>query len=597
MPATQRTGDVPDPDVALLATQELYETTREICGRLDLEQALQAIVRRANSLLDGDVAYLATCDDEHRVMRMRAFDNVRSASFRALVVPYDVGIGGAVASQRRPMTVEDYYLAADVRHSAEVDEAAREEGLQSGVAAPVEFESKLLAVLFVAKRSAYTFSPHQVTMLSSLANAAAIAINNAQVHGRLLAAMDVHKNLMDLALADRGPSEVVRTLAVLISGPALFLDWRGMKIAEATYEGRLLPTPTPEALAEQGGPAVDPATSIVPLRIGGVVEGFLVVAPGRDDRELADVAIEQTVTVLALELMKMRSAEQVELRLRGGFFNELLAHSPANEPRLVRQAHQLGWDLRRRHQIAVLRFHGSEAADAPAQAWQRLAQIFRAMFQQADLRTMVVDRDDALAVLTEAEDEEAVMAALRRGIDHARRAGLPWVTAGLGCITDSLDGYPQSFAEATRAVDVADRLPVLDGLVRFSDLSFHQVLLGASPTPDLTSMAIKLLSPLIDSDARRGTALVDTVRSFLELNGNVEAMARALRLHPNSVRGRISRINTLLGRDINEARTRLDVHLALETVVLAGGAAAHAHPATPPAGVMSAQTHEAQPKP
>jgi sugar diacid utilization regulator len=572
MPPSEPAKGAPDADLVLLATQQLYETTREICGRLDLEQALQAIVQRANSLLDGDVAYLATCDDEHRVMRMRAFDKVRSASFKALIVPYDVGIGGAVASQRRPMTVEDYYTAAGVLHTSEIDESAREEGLQSGVAAPVEFESKLLAVLFVAKRSAYKFSAHQITMLSSLANAAAIAINNAQVHGRLLAAMDVHQSLMDLALADRGPVEVTRTLAALIGGPALFLDWRGTVIADAPFEGVSLPAPHPEVLRDQDDRTEQDGTTSVPIRIDGLVEGFLLAAPGRDDRELADVAIEQTVTVLALELMKLRSAEQVELRLRGGFFSELLAYPPADEGLLLRQGHQLGCDLLEPHQVAVLRFLAPTPPGAAAQQpWQRLAQIMKATCRHANVDAMMVDRGDAIAVIACATDETAVQAAIQRGLEQARRADLPTVVAGLGCVANALEAYPRSFAEATRAVDVAGRLPTLGGLVRFQELGFHQVLLGASPTADLTSMAERVLKPLLDSDARRGTALVATVRAYLDVNGNVEATARLLGLHPNSIRGRVTRINTMLGRDLDDARTRLDLHLALETLLLSTG--------------------------
>jgi DNA-binding PucR family transcriptional regulator len=97
----------------------------------------------------------------------------------------------------------------------------------------------------------------------------------------------------------------------------------------------------------------------------------------------------------------------------------------------------------------------------------------------------------------------------------------------------------------------------------------HQVLLGARATAELELLASQMLEPLLSHDARRGTELITTCQAFLECRGNVEAIARVLWLHPNTIRGRISRIETLLRRALDEARTRLDLHLALETLQLA----------------------------
>jgi len=551
--------------VAVLATRELYEKTRDICGRLDLDQALQAIVRRANTLLDGDVAYLATCDDEHRVLRMRSFENVRTDRFKALVVPYGIGLGGAVAAQRQPQTIQDYLPSRAVTHTAEIDDAAVEEGIRSGVAAPVEFESQLLAILFVAKRTPHQFSPQQVTMLSSLANAAAIAINNAQIHGRLVAAMSIHQRLMDVALDDRGPASVTATLTDLIKGPARLLDWRGATIAEASWGGETLAAPALTDLQEASLPTVRDGVSTIPIHIGGAVEGFLLARPDGQDPAIAGVAMEQATTVLSLELMKLRSAEQIELRLRGGLFAELLSYPPQDEQRLRRQANQLGCDVAAPQMLTLLRFRDPVHEAAP---WQRLVQVVGTTAQHQRLPTLTVDRGDAVALLIQADDEARAQTTVRRILEQAQRAQLPPVVAGTGRIAHNLEDYPEAFAQANRAVEAAARLPALGPLVGFDDLGLHQVLLGARATAELELLARRMLDPLLSHDARRGTELIETCHAFLECHGNVEAIARKLRLHPNTIRGRISRIETLLRRPLGEARTRLDLHLALETMQL-----------------------------
>ena len=169
----------------------LYETTQEICSRLDLDQVLTAIVGRARQLLNGDVGYLATADDEAQSLVMRAVDGIRSEGFRTAVLPYGDGLGGTVASTRAPISTADYLVDFSVSHVGWIDEVVDEEGMRAAVGVPVEFQGRLLAVLFVGRRNTHGFSPHQVTLLSSLGNSAAIAINNAQTHGRLAQAMTV----------------------------------------------------------------------------------------------------------------------------------------------------------------------------------------------------------------------------------------------------------------------------------------------------------------------------------------------------------------------------------------------------------------------
>ncbi|UDG98941.1 helix-turn-helix domain-containing protein [Rhodococcus opacus] len=50
--------------------------------------------------------------------------------------------------------------------------------------------------------------------------------------------------------------------------------------------------------------------------------------------------------------------------------------------------------------------------------------------------------------------------------------------------------------------------------------------------------------------------------------GIAEANAHTLNLHPNSLRGRLTRICELLGRDLSDAAARLDLFLALEGCAL-----------------------------
>lgn len=88
--------------------------------------------------------------------------------------------------------------------------------------------------------------------------------------------------------------------------------------------------------------------------------------------------------------------------------------------------------------------------------------------------------------------------------------------------------------------------------------------------------AARLLQPLnsIDGplrvleqhDAKHGTDLVLTLRGTLAAGGNIAAAARALQLHSNSLRYRLSRIQDVAGIDLTDpdcvARTQLALYVA-----------------------------------
>ncbi|WP_206474076.1 helix-turn-helix domain-containing protein [Dietzia sp. KRD202] len=547
----------------------MYETTREICSQLELDEVLRAIARRVNRVLDGDVSYLATCDDSQQVLRMRAFDSVRSQKFKSLTLPYGFGLGGAVAAERRPMVVNNYRFELDdrVRHNQEIEEAIVEEGIQGGAAAPVMFENRLLAVLFVAKRVPYKFTDHQLTLLSSLANAAAIAINNAQVHGRLLATMAVHKDLMEVALSDRGPKAVARTLAGLVRGPVLLLDWQGRHLADEPHQGRHVEEPSLAELAVHTSRLyVNGSTRVLTINLGGQTEGYLIAELGDVDDSLGEVAMEQASTVFALEFAKIRSAEQAELRLRGGILNELINNPHFDEAGLLRNAERSGCDLRAQHVVAVVCFRSSQSAskNVSEQLLHRLTQALSRTAHGEAGRTLVAEHGDTVVVLVPSDSSTAAQRIIEKAVDQIRAFQLPDVAAGLGSVTGCVSDYAESFSEASRAVETARRLDGPTPVVRFDQVNFHQLVLGVHPAPEIVRTARKILAPLAEYDERRSGALVHTVATYIECNGNVEETARQLNLHPNSLRGRLARISELLDRNLNDATTRLDLLLSLK---------------------------------
>jgi DNA-binding PucR family transcriptional regulator len=81
---------------------------------------------------------------------------------------------------------------------------------------------------------------------------------------------------------------------------------------------------------------------------------------------------------------------------------------------------------------------------------------------------------------------------------------------------------------------------------------------------ELRGFVDQVLGPLVAYDARHQARLVLTLSTFLAHNGNLQATARELSLHVNSVAYRLQRIQAIAGIDLERSEDRLLAQIALK---------------------------------
>lgn len=127
---------------------------------------------------------------------------------------------------------------------------------------------------------------------------------------------------------------------------------------------------------------------------------------------------------------------------------------------------------------------------------------------------------------------------------------------GIGGAYSQANGLRWSYFEAreaaTRGLDV--NVP--------ERLSLTSLLLASEDVP-MAAMAMEALDPLITFDKAHGAELLETLESYLQLNGSVAAVAEALALHRNTVRYRLTQIAELTGYDPALTADRVQLWLAL----------------------------------
>ena len=133
------------------------------------------------------------------------------------------------------------------------------------------------------------------------------------------------------------------------------------------------------------------------------------------------------------------------------------------------------------------------------------------------------------------------------------------VSVGLGGPRDRERSLQLAALQAEQAVRLGRALFGAGRITAFGDLGPYCFVLGR-PTDEIRSFCRTMLGPLADRAQREE---LRTLEEFLRSHGSLNAVARALFLHRNTVRQRLKKISELTGADLEDAGQRVQLYLAV----------------------------------
>lgn len=541
----------------------LFSTAGDLAGLRDLDEVLHAIVRRARRLLGTDVAYLTLEDPDRGDTFMRVTDGSIAPSFQRLRLPMGAGLGGLVAQTASPYHSPSYLADAQFAHTREIDGGVSDEGLVAILGVPLRLGPRVIGVLFAADRQERQFVQDEVALLGSLADHAAIAIDNARrltetrtalaeldAASRLGAARaaaaeraaTAHDRLTALVLRGGDLDDLAGAVTEVLGGALTVLDPDGTRIAGAPLRADV--TGPVRSSGETGRVAHRGRHRVVAVMAGTEHLGALVLATDATLTEADERTLERAALVTALILLFRRSAADAHARLGGDLLADLLLAPDRDPPGLHDRARRLGLDLTRPHVVLAV----ARPDDGPADSPVRLTAL-------AAARDGIATRHDGTDVLLlPATDPPATARSVAAELRH--RA----TVAAAGPATGPV-AVAARYREAARCLSAALALGRHGDGVTMADLGFLGVVLGEHR--DLDGYVAATLGPLLDYDAHHGTHLLDTLDAYFTADRSPSGARHALHVHANTVHQRLDRITQLLGAGWRTPARSLELQLAL----------------------------------
>jgi PucR family transcriptional regulator, purine catabolism regulatory protein len=419
--------------------------------------------------------------------------------------------------------------------------------------------------------------PYEVPFIALTEKAFSHLVN--EQYAVLQRALSAHERLERIVLSEQGLEGVTAALASLIGGTAIVYDARGGALARSDGAEPLGPAVLAATRAEvreraragarrgyaPSGELHGRALALPVVRTpagngeGPAPQAWLVAVKDRGAlTEFDRLVLHQAVTVVALELLRRRVADDTERRLAGDVLSALVSGELAGAE-LARRLEPFG--LHERVGVLIL----TPPRSVKAALEDGLAAALREEVP-GGLAAGTGRFSCALLPLARGETEEDLFALAERVRARAARSVGVDLPAGAGRAAAAGD-LRRTFHEARCALE-AQALAGGNGdssqrLATFRDLGSFQLLLSLQDDDALRLFCDSILAPIEDGEGAYGGELMRSLEAFIECNGQWERAARQLYCHRHTLRYRIRRVEELTGRSLDSARDRIDFWLAL----------------------------------
>lgn len=157
----------------------LLEVSKAVNSALDVKKVLQLLVKTAVNALDIKAAAVRLLDDKRLKMELVASYGLSDR----YITKGPVGTDKSITEAMMGKAVSIYDVASDDR--ATYPKESLEEGIKSILSVPITLKGNVIGVMRIYTSEPRDFSEDEITFISSLAEQAALAMENARMYQKL----------------------------------------------------------------------------------------------------------------------------------------------------------------------------------------------------------------------------------------------------------------------------------------------------------------------------------------------------------------------------------------------------------------------------
>lgn len=455
---------------------------------------------------------------------------------------------------------------------------------------PIVVDLKTIGVLHVEhKKDGALFTEDDVHSLKLLSDHIAILLKNAQLYQteknhreRLQVLLDYQQALVKETVSNDGFQGVANMLAQLYEDSVILLDrffrplfyrikgpadevleqfLRAAKSKRSTVEGIRVTLPSGEYF------------SIWPINGVNALLGYLAIQMEEQELDEFDqLTIELARNICSIQFIKQKLVLDANEQAKDTFMSKLLVETIEDEKSILQYANLFQWDIYKPHRVATLsilleedELEETNLLEQKAKktiAWEYILDRITAKYRGVLTATF---HEDYLFIVPVAEEDNRkhFWGTFYKHVEEAA-AKSPTnckVRLGVGSKVSEMEHYYISFEQSLQVLNVVQNRFHSIGYSLFEELGSYTILYHLDhPVVDI--FMDSQLGILLDYSESKNIDLLNTLRVYLQNNGNAKSTSEELFIHRSSLIYRLEKVEELLGVDLNDSEVRFNLMMA-----------------------------------
>jgi sugar diacid utilization regulator len=393
-------------------------------------------------------------------------------------------------------------------------------------------------------------------------------VETADQNSKLERVLSVHETLALAVLEGRGLESVVRSLGRFMDAEMLVLGPQGRELArwpaDAAIDWRpeLAPRRQPRTVVSRGD---DANLLAAPAVVDGETLAWVIARTAARPGDVERAATEYGALLVALDLLRERTAIEVETRLRGGLLEELFGEGVVPDV-VAGRALALGHDLGRRSRVFLVESAPADGdAPAPIDPEAFYAPV-AACARDWSPNSLVAPRGGAVVVIAAEAPDTGGERRFEDELQAVARAKLPAAALNIavGTACEEIADYRDSYLAARRGLDLLHLLDRPGEVFSFRVSTLDSMLLQSNRPEVVVKFISRYVEPLDRYDSVHTSELRRTLEVYYESGSKLQEAARRLHVHVSTLRYRLGKAEELLEIDLKDGSAALDLQVALK---------------------------------
>ncbi|MDN3017030.1 PucR family transcriptional regulator ligand-binding domain-containing protein [Paenibacillus sp. BSR1-1] len=320
---------------------------------------------------------------------------------------------------------------------------------------------------------------------------------------------------------------------------------------------------------------------ILPVAVSNNIYGYIVVwQTVRELSEFDSIILEQASTNMALERIKAKEIEEVKLKIREDFFDDLLTGKITSSETIQTLSELHGLNSSYKYYCIVIDIQSKELEkynDFIARKVQleiRTRKCVDLIYDHLNLANGEITcfyRNNRIIILNGQNEHRPPITVVEAKLYGSKIYDIlkkqlndTTLLIGIGRQYEKIHSLHKSFSEANESLRLMQKFDERGGISHFEDHSVYYFLDSNIKDIELEDFFMKHLGKIYEHDRLHGTSYLYTLENYFSNNLNTSETAKAMFLHRNTLIYRIEKIKEILKTDLKNSEELLQIQLSLK---------------------------------